>query len=321
MKRVLQAVLAAALVCTAQLGHAADYPTRTVRVIVPYAAGGAADFLGRVFADQLSKRLGQPFVVENRAGGGGVLGTESVVRAEPDGYTLLVSGFPSHIIAPRMNPNARYDALRDFTHIAYFGGPPNVVVVHPSFGAKNFADFMTKVKSSAQPIEYVSPGVGTTGNMVGELFKLKGGVNMLHVGYRGGGAAILDLLAGHVKVGSMTLSTTIQHIRAGNLIPLALSSAKRVADLPDVPTFTELGYPEIVSTTWFALSGPTGLPQEVVNKLNKAVVASLGDQDVEKRLAQEEVQVEPMTPVAITKFMESERSRWEPVLKVVGEHN
>jgi tripartite-type tricarboxylate transporter receptor subunit TctC len=157
--------------------------------------------------------------------------------------------------------------------------------------------------------------------MVGELFKLKAGMNMLHVGYRGGGAAILDLLAGHVKVGSMTLSTTIQHIRAGSLVPLALSSAKRVADLPDVPTFTELGYPEIVSTTWFSLSGPAGLPREVTDKLNKAVLASLGDQDVEKRLAQEEVQIEPMTPVEITKFMQSERSRWEPVLKIVGGHN
>jgi tripartite-type tricarboxylate transporter receptor subunit TctC len=321
MRHVLKIISAAAVLFTVQAANAADYPTRTVRVIVPYAAGGAADFLGRVFADQLSKHLGQPFVVENRAGGGGVVGTESVARAEPNGYTLVVSGFPSHIIAPGMNPNARYDALRDFTHIAYFGGPPNVFVVHPSFGAKSFADFMTKVKSSAQPIEYVSPGVGTTGNMVGELFKLKAGVNMLHVGYRGGGAAILDLLGGHVKVGSMTLSTTIQHIRAGSLIPLALSSAKRVPDLPDVPTFTELGYPDIVSTTWFSLSGPAGLPQDIVDKLNKVVVASLSDQDVQNRLAQEEVQVEPMTPIEISKFMESERSRWEPVLKVIGKHN
>jgi tripartite-type tricarboxylate transporter receptor subunit TctC len=318
MKRIVKICLVAALACTASLARAADYPARTVRVIVPYAAGGAADFLGRVFADQLSKRLGQPFIVENRTGGGGVVGTETVARAEPDGYTLMVSGFPSHIIAPGMNANARYDALRDFTHIAYFGGPPNIFVVHPTFGAKNFAEFMQKVKGAPQPVEYVSPGVGTTGNMVGEFFKLKAGVNMLHVGYRGGGAAILDLVAGHVKVGSMTLSTTIQHIRAGSLIPLAVSSAKRVPDLPDVPTLTELGYPDIVSTTWFSLSGPAGLPQEVVDKLNKAVVASLSDEGVQKRLAQEEVQVEPMSPAEMTKFMQTERDKWAPVLKAVG---
>jgi tripartite-type tricarboxylate transporter receptor subunit TctC len=244
-----------------------------------------------------------------------------VVRAKPDGYTLMVSGLPSHVIAPGMNANANYDAIRDFTHIAYVGGPPNVFVVHPSFGAKTFAEFMAKVKDAKQGIEYVSPGLGTGGNMVAEYFKIKSGAKLIHVGYRGGGAAIMDLIAGHVKVGSMTLSTTIPHIRAGSLIPLAVSSAERVPDLPNVPTLKELGYPDLIATTWFSLSGPANLPKEIVDKVNRAVVASLSSDKVQQHLKQEEIQVKPMTPEQLTDFIGSERDKWHPVLAIIGKTN
>jgi tripartite-type tricarboxylate transporter receptor subunit TctC len=317
-------ILALALTLSGVASHLAkaeEWPNRPVRVIIPYAAGGAADFLGRVFAEQLTVALGQSFFVENRTGGGGVVGTEAVVRAKPDGYTLMVSGLPSHVIAPGMNANANYDAIRDFTHIAYFGGPPNVFVVHPSFGAKTFAEFMAKVKDAKQGIEYVSPGLGTGGNMVAEYFKIKSGAKLIHVGYRGGGAAIMDLIAGHVKVGSMTLSTTIPHIRAGSLIPLAVSSAERVPDLPNVPTLKELGYPDLIATTWFSLSGPANLPKEIVDKVNRAVVASLSSDKVQQHLKQEEIQVKPMTPEQLTDFIGSERDKWHPVLAIIGKTN
>jgi tripartite-type tricarboxylate transporter receptor subunit TctC len=317
-------ILALALILSGVASHLAkaeEWPNRPVRVIIPYAAGGAADFLGRVFAEQLTVALGQSFFVENRTGGGGVVGTEAVVRAKPDGYTLMVSGLPSHVIAPGMNANANYDAIRDFTHIAYFGGPPNVFVVHPSFGAKTFTEFMAKVKDAKQGIEYVSPGLGTGGNMVAEYFKIKSGAKLIHVGYRGGGAAIMDLIAGHVKVGSMTLSTTIPHIRAGSLIPLAVSSAERVPDLPNVPTLKELGYPDLIATTWFSLSGPANLPKEIVDKVNRAVVASLSSDKVQQHLKQEEIQVKPMTPEQLTDFIGSERDKWHPVLAIIGKTN
>jgi tripartite-type tricarboxylate transporter receptor subunit TctC len=317
-------ILALALILSGVASHLAkaeEWPNRPVRVIIPYAAGGAADFLGRVFAEQLTVALGQSFFVENRTGGGGVVGTEAVVRAKPDGYTLMVSGLPSHVIAPGMNANANYDAIRDFTHIAYFGGPPNVFVVHPSFGAKTFVEFMAKVKDAKQGIEYVSPGLGTGGNMVAEYFKIKSGAKLIHVGYRGGGAAIMDLIAGHVKVGSMTLSTTIPHIRAGSLIPLAVSSAERVPDLPNVPTLKELGYPDLIATTWFSLSGPANLPKEIVDKVNRAVVASLSSDKVQQHLKQEEIQVKPMTPEQLTDFIGSERDKWHPVLAIIGKTN
>jgi tripartite-type tricarboxylate transporter receptor subunit TctC len=297
--------------------NAEDWPTRPVRVIVPYAAGGAADFLGRIFAEQLTEKLGQSFFVENRPGGGGVVGTEFVARATRDGYTLMVAGFPSHIVAPGMNANARFDAMRDFTHIAYLGGPPNVFVVHPLFGVKTFAEFMAKVTSRKVGTEYVSPGLGTGGNMVAEFFKLKSGVNLIHVGYKGGGAAIMDLIGGHVEVGSMTLSTTIPHIRSGSLIPLAVSSAERVPDIPNVPTLKELGYPDIVATTWFSLSGPAELPKEIVDKINRVIVESLKSEKVTKRLNEEEVQVKPMTPAEVTEFMRAEIEKWHPVLVAI----
>lgn len=312
------AIACALFSVTCNQSMAEDWPNRPVRIVVPYAAGGAADFLGRVFAEQLSTSLGQSFYVENRAGGGGIVGTLSVARSEPDGYTLMVSGFPSHVIAPGMNANANFDPMRDFTHIAYLGGPPNVFVAHPSFGVKTFAEFMTKVKSEKAGVEYVSPGLGTGGNMVAEYFKIKSGANLIHVGYKGGGAAIMDLIAGHVKVGSMTLSTTISHIRAGSLIPLAVSSAERVPDIANVPTLSELGYPGLVAVTWFSLSGPAGLPKEVVDKVNRVVVASLKSAKVMKQLKQEEVETKPMTPAEVTAFMQSELEKWHPVLAAIG---
>lgn len=321
MKRISRALATAGLLFLSICHQAAagDWPNRPVRIVIPYAAGGAADFLGRVFAEQLTSALGQPFYVENRAGGGGVVGTVSVVRSEPDGYTLMVSGFPSHVVAPGMNANAHYDPMRDFTHIAYLGGPPNVFVVHPSFGVKTFAEFMKKAKGQKDSVEYASPGLGTGGNMVAEFFKLESGANLTHVAYKGGGAAILDLIAGHVKVGSLTLSTTIQHIRAGSLIPIAVSSAERISDIAAVPTFTELGYPNIVATTWFSLSGPAGLSKEVVDRVNRAIVESLKSEKVIKSLKQEEVLIKPMSPVEMTAFMQSELKKWHPVLVAIGQ--
>ena len=223
--------------------HAADWPAKPVRVVVAYSAGGAADLLGRVFAEQLRKAFGQQFIVENRTGGGGLIGTESVARAAPDGYTLQIAGMPSHVLAPAMNRNASVDPMRDFTHIAYLGGPPNVFVVHPSSGLNSFKELLALMKSQTDPVQYGSPSVGSVGNMVAEYIAEKEKVKLEHVTYRGGGSAIVDLVAGHIKVGSMTLSTTRQHILAGRIKALAVSSAQRLLEFPDLPTLVELGYP------------------------------------------------------------------------------
>jgi len=298
--------------------HAADWPTKPVRLVVAYAAGGANDLLGRVFAEQLRKTFGQQFIVENRTGGGGLIGTESVARAAPDGYTLQVAGMPSHVLAPAMNKNANVDPIRDFTHIAYLGGPPNVFVVHPSAGVSSFKELLALMKSQADGVQYGSPSIGSVGNMVAEYVAEKEKVKLVHVTYRGGGSAILDLVAGHLKVGSMTLSTTRQHILAGKLRAVAVSSAQRLAEFPDLPTLVELGYRDLVVTTWYSLAGPAGLPRDIVDRLNAAVNKAMDVPEVRKHLENEMVQTRAMTPAEATEFMQTEVNKWAPVARRVA---
>ena len=296
----------------------ADWPARPVRVIVAYSAGGANDLLGRVFAERLGDAFGQQFFVENRTGGGGLIGTAAVARAEPDGYTLIVSGMPSHVLAPAMNRNAGFDPVRDFTHIAYLGGPPNVFAVHNSSPAKTFKELLALMRARTDGLEYVSPSIGSVGNMVAEYVAAREHIRLTHVVYRGGGAAILDLVAGHVKLGSMTLSTMREHIRAGTLRPLAISSAQRVPELPDVPTLVELGYPDLVVRTWYGLSGPAGLSAQIVDELNTVVNKSMQLPKVQEQLAAEAIETRPMTPAEFTRFMEDEVNKWVAAINAMN---
>ena len=289
--------------------QAPDWPTKPVRIVVPYGPGGAADALGRVFAEALSVSLGKQFYVENRPGGGSVVGSEMVARSDPDGYTFTLSGMSTHVLAPVMNKNAGFDPLRDFTHVAYFGGAPNVFVVHPAFGVKSFAEFLARARTS-DGIEYVSPGVGSVGNMVAEYFAAKERIKLVHVAYKGGAGAILDLVAGHVQVGMMSWSTAREHVRAGNLVALGISSAERFADFPDVPTLKALGYPALVATTWWSLSAPAGLPKDIIDKVNAAVNKSLDLPQVRKQFELDGVQAKPMTSAEVTQFVRGEVDKW-----------
>jgi tripartite-type tricarboxylate transporter receptor subunit TctC len=231
----------------------------------------------------------------------------------------MASGMPSRALAPAMNPkNAGFDPIRDFTHIAYLGGPPNVFVVHSSSPVKSFRDLLELMRGQVNGVEYVSPSIGSVGNMVAEYVAAKEKIKLVHVVYRGGGAAILDLVAGHVKVGSMTLATTLPHIRAGALRPVAISSAQRVPELPNVPTLVELGYPELIVTTWYSLSGPAGLPKDIVDRLNREVNKAMDVPKVREHLAQETVQTRPTTPEEMTLFMKSEIDKWVPAVKAMN---
>jgi tripartite-type tricarboxylate transporter receptor subunit TctC len=314
---------AAVLVCATAAflvvgAAAAEWPAKPVKIIVAYAAGGANDLVARTFAERLGETLGQQFYIENRTGGGGLIGGEAAARAEPDGYTLMASGMPSHVLAPAMNRNVRFDPVKDFTHIAYLGGPPNVFVVHASSPVRDFKGLIDLMRAEPAGVQYVSPSIGSVGNMVAEYVASRERLKLTHVVYRGGGAAILDLVAGHVKVGSMTLSTTLAHIRAGTLRPLAISSAARVPELPDVPTLTELGYPELVVTTWYSLSGPAGLPADVVTRLNAEVNRAIDHPKVRKQLEQETIQTRPMTADAFSAFMRAEVEKWVPIIRAMN---
>lgn len=313
----LQPIVAFALAILAAASHPAaaqEWPSRPVRIVAPFAPGGSADTLGRIVAEKLSVKLKQNFVVDNRAGAGGVIGSDIVAKSTPDGYTLLVSGIASHVIAPAMG-SAPFDPVKDFTHVALFGGPPIVAVVHPGVEAKNLAEFTALSKSLAQGISYGSPGVGTNGHLVAELFRARSGANLTHVPYKGAALAMIELAGGHIPASFNTLSTAATHIRSGRARALALSSARRLPAFADVPTFFESGYRELVATTWFSLSGPAGMPPSVIKRLNAEVRAALRAPDVRERLAAEGIDPGDLDPNAFTQFVRTEIAKWAPIAK------
>jgi tripartite-type tricarboxylate transporter receptor subunit TctC len=277
-------------------------------------AGGAADTLGRLYAEALSAAYGKPFYVENRLGGGGIIATEAVARADPDGLTLMVSGIPTHVLGPAMSKTAGFDPVRDFTHIAYFGGTPNALVAHPALGVKTYRDFLALARD-ADGIEYVSAGFGTMGNWVAEYLAAKERIKLIHVAYKGGAQAMLDLLAGHVKVGMLTWSSVAEHVRAGRLVALAATSARRLTYAPDLPTLKELGHDDFVATAWYSLSGPAGLAPDVVESLNHEIVKAMDRPQVRRQIEQDAIESKAMSPADLTDFLRSEIDRWTPMIR------
>jgi len=299
--------------------QAQAWPTRPVKIIVPFAPGGTADTLGRLVAQKVGEQLKASFVVENRPGAGGALGSDLVAKAQPDGYTLVVSGIASHVIAPALPNGTPYDPVADFTHVALFGGPPAVLAVHPSVQAKDLREFIALAK--AKPLSYGSPGNGTQGQLVAELFKRRAGIDLQHVPYKGASGAVTDLIAGHIPVVSTTLTTAASQIRAGKARGLAVSAAKRLQDFPDIPTYAELGYPELVATVWFSLSGPANMPAEIVERLNAEVNRALELTDVRERLRPEGIVPNRLSAREFSAFVADEVRRWGPVVRASGAKN
>jgi tripartite-type tricarboxylate transporter receptor subunit TctC len=318
MTRLL-ASLAIALISFA--AAAQPYPARPVKIIVPFGPGGSADTLGRLVGAKLADQLKESFVVENRGGAGGVVGSDLVAKAPPDGHTLVVSGIASHVIAPHLPNGTPYDPLKDFTHIALLGGPPAVVAVNPSLPAKTLKEFVSLAKEKPGSLSYGSPGPGTQGQLVMELFKRVAGIDVLHVPYKGAAAAVTDLIGGQLSSVSTTLSTAAGQIRAGRARGLALSSAQRLADYPDIPTFVEQGYPDIVATVWFSLSGPPGLPPEIVEKLNAEVRRALELSDVRAKMRHEGIVPNRLDAKEFTAFVTDELRRWGPIVRASGAKN
>jgi len=297
------------------------WPTKPVRIVVPFPPGGTADTLGRLVAAKLGESLKASFVVENRSGAGGAVGSDLVAKAAPDGYTLVISGIASHVIAPMLPQGTPYDPVRDFTHIALFGGPPAVLAVHPSVEARDLREFVALAKAKPGAMSYGSPGNGTQGHLVGELFKQRAGIQMQHVPYKGGSASVGDLIAGHIPAVSATLTTAAPQIRAGRARALALSAPARLPDFPDIPTFAELGYPDLVATVWFSLSGPTNLPADVVERLNAEVNRALEAPEVRERLKPEGIVPLRLTAREFSVFVADEVRRWGPVVRASGAKN
>ena len=313
----LTAICALAMMLAAS-AFAQTWPAKPVRIVVPFAPGGTSDTLGRIVANKLSESFGQSFVVENRAGAGGVIGSELVAKSAPDGYTLVVSGIASHAVAPALSAKFPFDPVKDFTHIALFGGPPSVLAIHPSVPAKNLKEFIALAKAQPGALTYGSPGNGTQGHLIAELFKQTAGINIAHVPYKGASGAVSDLIAGHIHAVSTTLTTAGAQIRAGRARALAISSAARLPDYPGVPTFRELGYPELVANIWFSLSGPAGMPPDIVNRLNAEVRRILQLSDVRERLRPDGIEPGTLDAKAFTEFVAAEVKRWGPVVRASG---
>ncbi len=306
----------AALLCSSALAQ--TWPAKPVRIVVPFAPGGTADTLGRIVALKLNDAFGQSFVVENRAGAGGVIGSELVAKSAPDGYTLVVSGVASHAVAPALSPKVPYDPIRDFTHIALFGGPPSVFAVHPSIPAKDLKAFVALARTRPGELNYGSPGNGTQGHLIAEILRRSVGIDIAHVPYKGASGAVADLVAGHIHAISTTLTTAGTQIRAGRVRALAISSAARLPEYSKVPTFRELGYPELVATIWFSLSGPAGMPAEITNRLNAEVRRILQSPDVRERLRPDGIEAGTLDAGAFTEFVAAEVGRWAPVVRASG---
>jgi tripartite-type tricarboxylate transporter receptor subunit TctC len=293
------------------------WPARTVRIVVTYTPGGAADTLGRLAAQELSQTLGQQFVVENRPGAGGLIGSEIVARAAPDGYTLGVSSLTTLVINPASMDHEHWplDPFKDFTQIALLGGPPTVLIVDTNLAAKTLKDFVALAKSKAGGFSFGSAGIGSGGQMVAVMLQRLAGFHMTHIPYKGANQAVGDVMGHHIPVGFVTLSTASGQVKGGLVRALAVTTKTRVSDFPDVPTFAELGYPDTTSTTWFALAGPAGLPPAITTKINAILVKAFQAPEMQKRLAPEAILTEPFTPAEFTAFVQAETKRWAPIAR------
>jgi tripartite-type tricarboxylate transporter receptor subunit TctC len=302
----------------ASAGSRQAYPAKSVRIVVPFPPGGTADTLGRIVAAKLGESLGQNFVVDNRPGAAGLIGSDFASKAAPDGYTLVVSGIASHAIAPALSAKPPYDPVRDFTHVALLGGPPSVFAVHPSLPAKDIKSFVALARANPRELTYGSPGNGSQGHLMAELFRQRAGIEIVHVPYRGAAIAVVNVIAGHIHGISTTVTTASTQIRAGRVRALALSSAARLPDYPGIPTFREFGYRDVVGAVWFSLSGPAGMPPDIVYRLNAEVRKILQLPDVRERLRPDGIEPNQLDAKAFTDFMAAEVKRWAPVVRASG---
>jgi tripartite-type tricarboxylate transporter receptor subunit TctC len=293
-----------------------DWPQRPIKLVVPYAAGGSSDTLGRLIAKHLGEALKQTVVVENKGGAGGLIGSQQVAKSAPDGYTLVVSGIGSHVIAP-LEATGTFDPMKDFTHIALLGGPPIAMVVNAEQPIKDFKGFIEFAKSNPTGISWASPGQGTHGYLTGETFRNSLKLNMVHIAYKGAGPAVADLIANQVGAGFMTLSSANAHVDSGKLRLLAVTSPKRLPQYPNVPTFAELGYPNLTGTTWFSVSGPPGMPPAIVERLNAEIRRGLQTPAAKKQMANESMVTADYDAAAFTQYVASEIERWGPAAKAL----
>ena len=316
MRRTLLAFLGLALLPMPS-AHAQDYPARAVRIIVPFAAGGPADIYARFVAQRLSEAMGQPFTVDNRPGGGSVIGTDAAAKAPPDGYTLLMMS-NTHTVNESLIPNKPYGLLKDFVAVAPVNSSELVLVVHPRTGFATLKDLIAAAKARPKGMNYASSGPGTPYHMAGELFKTMAGVDITHVPYKGSSGARTDVLGGQVEMMFDAVPTMQQNIAAGKLKALATSGRQRSAVLPEVPTLAEAGVPGYESTIWLGLMAPAGTPRAVLTRLNAEVGKVLARADVRAEWAKQGALPLPMSLDEFAQYLREDIEKWARVVKISG---
>jgi tripartite-type tricarboxylate transporter receptor subunit TctC len=318
LARVASAVALGALVAlTAGRLHAQDYPSRTLRIIVPFSPGGAVDGPTRLIAQELSKQMGQPAVVENRPGAGATIGAEAVAKATADGYTLLLAS-QTNAISATLYPKLSFDPVDDFAPISLIGREPGVIVVNPSLPVKTLQEFIAYVKARPGQVDYASSGNGSGQHLFAALLASMAGLQMNHIPYRGSGQATTDLLAGQVQMSIPGLAGMLGHIKAGKLRPLAVTGAKRAPQLPDIPTVSEAGVPGYEAYVWMGLLAPKGTPTPVIDKLNREVLVALAKPEVKNYMAGASIEAVGSTPAEFGSFFRSEKALWAKIVRETG---
>jgi len=313
------AVLTAAIVCgLAAAADAQNYPTRPITIVVPFPPGGSTTIVARIITDRMADAIGQPFVVDNRGGAGGTLGTRQVAKSAPDGYTIALGYSGTLAIAPSLFPNAGYDVRADFAPIGRIGVAPSALVVHPSFPARSVAELIAYAKANPSKVNYGSAGIGTVGHVAGEYFAIATGIKLTHIPYKGTGPAITDLLGGHIPLSFSPIPAVHESARSGLLRMLAVTSATRSTLLPDIPTVAESGVSGFDAVRRYALVAPVGTPRPVVERLNAALRTTLESEEVRSRLAIEGAEPLPSTPEEYAIDIDHEETQWSKVIKASG---
>ena len=319
-KRLTLCTATALLTVTAHWAHAQatksiSYPSRSVRIVVGYAAGGATDIVGRLIAQNLSEASGQSFIVENRPGASATIAAELVARAAPDGYTLFIAASASHSIMPSLMAKLPYDARRDFAPISLLALSPQLLVVHPSLPVRSVSELIQLARARAGQLIFGSGGVGTPPHLAGEMFKQMAGVNLLHVPYKGEAPAITDLIGGQLSLIFSNVVAVLPQVQAGRLRGIAVTAAARLPTLPQYPTVGESGLPGYTTNSWFGLVSTAGTPAEVIAQLNTNTIRTMGRKEVQDRLAAQGLFVKTSSPAELTSLMQSEYARWAKVIK------
>jgi tripartite-type tricarboxylate transporter receptor subunit TctC len=312
------AALSIAAIFAATPSRADDYPSRPITLIVPFPPGGSTTVMARNVADKMSAALGQSIVVDNRGGAGGTIGTRLAAKAAPDGYTILLSYTGTFSIAPTAYAAVGYDPRKDFAPIGMIGAAPNLIVVTPSLPVKSIAELTAYAKAQTSPMQYGSPGVGTVNHLAGELLANAMGVTMQHIPYKGNGPALGDLIGGHIPLMFVPIPVSLGNVQSGKLHALAISSLKRSALTPEIPTLAESGLPGFDVALRYGLAAPAGTPKPIIDRLNKELNAALADPDVQKRLANEGADALPGTPQAYAEDIDKEETKWGALVRKLG---